>query len=54
MSEQMPPQGFHAPKWTGSEWVEGKPEAEIVEAMKAAKVEAATTPEEVEGIAWTP
>ena len=37
--EQRPPQGFHAPRWTGSEWTEGKPAAEILEAKKVAKVE---------------
>jgi hypothetical protein len=33
-----PPEGFHAPKWNGSQWVEGKPEAEIVEARKTEKI----------------
>lgn len=26
-----PPQGLYKPKWTGSEWVEGKTEAEFLE-----------------------
>jgi hypothetical protein len=42
---QRPPSGarFHRPGWTGSElegldgWVEGKPESEIVEAIKGTK-----------------
>lgn len=36
---ERPPEGLHTPRWTGSGWTEGKPEAEIVEARKAAKVE---------------
>ncbi len=36
--EERPPEGLHSPKWTGSEWVEGKPESEIVEARKPEKV----------------
>jgi hypothetical protein len=36
--ESRPPGGFYAPKWTGSEWVEGKPASEIVEALKAEKI----------------
>jgi hypothetical protein len=37
--EQRPPEGLHAPRWTGMEWVEGKPEAEIVGALKSAKID---------------
>ena len=35
---ERPRDGFHAPKWTGEEWVEGKPEGEILEALKGSKV----------------
>jgi hypothetical protein len=37
--EERPPEGFHAPKWTGSTWEEGKPPGEILEDLKAAKVD---------------
>ena len=36
--EQRPQDGFHAPKWAGSEWTEGKSEPEILEGKKASKV----------------
>ena len=36
--ESRPPEGFHSPKWTGSVWEEGKPQAEILEGLKAQKV----------------
>jgi hypothetical protein len=38
--DSRPPEGFHTPKWNGSSeaWVEGKPEADIVEARKAEKI----------------
>lgn len=36
--EERPPEGLHAPKWVGSEWAEGKPQAEIVEALKPRKL----------------
>jgi hypothetical protein len=35
---QRPPEGFHAPKWNGSEWLEGKSEEEIVASLKDAKI----------------
>jgi hypothetical protein len=38
--ESRPPAGFHSPRWAVSEWVEGKPEAEIVEDLKAQKIDA--------------
>jgi hypothetical protein len=34
-----PPEGFYSPKWTGSTWVEGKPEAEILEAARVTKID---------------
>jgi hypothetical protein len=37
--ESRPPEGFYSPKWTGSEWVEGRPEGEIVEGLKAQKID---------------
>ncbi len=36
--ESRPPEGFHSPRWTGSGWTEGKPQAEILAGLKAAKV----------------
>lgn len=37
-----PPEGFHAPKWTGSAWTEGKSQAErLVEAKEAKRAELA-------------
>jgi hypothetical protein len=36
--EQRPPEGLHRPKWTGSEWVEGKPSSEILASAKAVKI----------------
>jgi hypothetical protein len=36
---QRPPEGFYSPRWTGSTWVEGKPESEILESKKAEKVD---------------
>lgn len=35
--ESRPPEGFHAPKWTGSAWTEGKSQAERLAAAKEAK-----------------
>jgi hypothetical protein len=37
--EERPPEGFHAPKWSGSSeaWVEGKPTSEIFNDAKMAK-----------------
>ncbi len=35
--EERPPEGFHAPRWDGSGWIEAKPEAEILAALKASK-----------------
>ena len=35
--ETRPPEGFYRPMWTGSAWAEGKPAAEIVEEVRAAK-----------------
>jgi hypothetical protein len=32
-----PPEGFYTPQWTGSEWTEGKPAAEILVATREAK-----------------
>ena len=32
------PEGFYSPKWTGTAWVEGKPESEILEDLKTQKV----------------
>jgi hypothetical protein len=37
--ESRPPAGFHSPRWVVSEWVEGKPEAEIVEDLKTQKID---------------
>ncbi len=37
--ESRPPEGFYAPKWNGFEWIEGKPPGEILEGLKAAKVD---------------
>jgi hypothetical protein len=37
--ESRPPEGFYSPKWTGSEWVEGKPQAEILDDAKAQKID---------------
>jgi hypothetical protein len=31
------PEGFHHPKWDGSQWVEGKTDAELLEIAKAVK-----------------
>jgi hypothetical protein len=36
--ESRPPEGFYSPKWTGSEWVEGKPQAEILDDAKEQKI----------------
>jgi len=36
--QSRPPEGLHSPRWTGSEWTEGKPASEILEGLKAAKV----------------
>ncbi len=36
--ESRPPEGFYAPRWSGSAWEEGKPQAEILEGQKAQKV----------------
>jgi hypothetical protein len=38
--EERPPEGFHAPKWSGGSgaWEEGKPSSEIVEAVKPQKI----------------
>jgi hypothetical protein len=35
--EERPQEGFHAPRWAGSQWTEGKPSAEIFEEAKAQK-----------------
>lgn len=35
--EGRPGEGFHRPRWDGSKWVEGKPSAEILTDLKAAK-----------------
>jgi hypothetical protein len=32
-----PPEGFYSPLWTGSEWTEGKPAAEILTEARASK-----------------
>lgn len=37
--QSRPPEGFHSPRWTGSEWTEGKPASEILEGLKAQKVD---------------
>jgi hypothetical protein len=37
--ESRPPEGFYAPRWSGFEWMEGKPQAEILDGLKAQKVE---------------
>jgi hypothetical protein len=36
--ESRPPEGFYSPKWTGSEWAEGKPQAEILVGAKEQKI----------------
>jgi hypothetical protein len=38
--ESRPPEGLYTPKWSfaSSEWVEGKPEPEIVEDLKTQKI----------------
>jgi hypothetical protein len=36
--ESRPPEGFYSPKWAGSEWIEGRPQAEILDDAKAQKV----------------
>jgi hypothetical protein len=37
--EDRPAQGFYLPRWTGSEWVESRPEAEILDDAKAQKID---------------
>jgi hypothetical protein len=37
--EDRPPEGLYFPKWTGSAWVEGKPESEILADTKAQKID---------------
>jgi hypothetical protein len=34
-----PSEGFYSPRWTGTAWVEGKPEGEILDDAKAQKVD---------------
>lgn len=35
--EARPPEGFYIPLWTGSEWAEGRPQAELLEQAKTVK-----------------
>lgn len=35
--ESRPPEGFQAPKWTGSAWTEGRAASEVLSDAKAAK-----------------
>ena len=35
--ETRPQDGFHVPRWTGSAWAEGKPDAEILASQRAGK-----------------
>lgn len=36
--ESRPQEGFHAPKWTGSSWTEGRAASEVLSDAKAAKL----------------
>jgi hypothetical protein len=36
--EERPPEGFYSPRWTGTAWVEGKPEREILPTLQEAKI----------------